>query len=68
VAEPSKSSEAHPHTIKWDSVDWDRIEEATRLLGERHHIDLTTTDIIRSGARRFVEEILNGELAPAKAS
>ena len=54
------------HPVMWDADDWRRIEEAADVLGAREHIDLNPTDIIRSGTRRFVDEILNHQ--PAKAS
>lgn len=57
MTESSKATD-RPHTIRWDPEDWERIEEAAQLLGERQHLDLAAVDIIRSGTRRFVDEIL----------
>jgi hypothetical protein len=69
MPESSKPTEtgSRGHTIKWDRADLARIEEAARVLSEREHLDLNATDIIRSGARRFAEEILNGTTSPAAA-
>lgn len=46
-------------TVRWPAADFERIEAAARLLGDREHIDITPTDIIRSGAIRRAEEILS---------
>lgn len=46
------------HTVVWDPDDWQRIEEAARVKGEQEHMDLAPVDIIRSGTRRLVEEII----------
>ena len=61
MAEPSKAAADRPHTIRWDPADWDRIEEAAKVLAERQHMDLAAVDIIRSGTRRFVDEILTSK-------
>lgn len=58
MTEPGKATD-RPHTIRWDLSDWERLEEAARVLGERQHLDLAPVDIIRSGARRFADEILS---------
>lgn len=58
MGEPSKATESRPHTIRWDSADWERIEAAASRLSEQQHLDLAPVDIIRSGTRRFVDEIL----------
>lgn len=46
------------HTVVWDPEDWQRIEEAARVKSEQEHMDLLAVDIIRSGTRRYVEEVL----------
>jgi hypothetical protein len=43
------------HQVWWDPEDWDGIEEATRILNERDHLDLNVTDIIRKGTRELVK-------------
>lgn len=58
--------ENRPHTVRWDMTDWERIEEAARVLGERQHLDLAPVDIIRSGARRFADEILTTKTPEAE--
>lgn len=68
MAEPSKQL-----NVLWDAGDWKRINEAAEALGAREHFDYTPTDIIRSGTRRFVDEILGPvpadvESVQAKAS
>ena len=51
--------EPRNHAVRWKAEDWARIEEAARVKGEQEHLQLTATDIIRSGALRFVAEILS---------
>jgi len=58
----SEEKSGRKHTVVWDIDDWQRIEEAARAKGEQEHMDLGAVDIIRSGTRRLVEEILG---APA---
>lgn len=60
MSELSKS-DPRSHTIRWPGGDWERIEDAAQRLGEREHIEITPTDIIRSGAIRRAEEILATE-------
>lgn len=48
-------------TVRWRVADLDRIAAAARALGQREHIDVTVTDIIRSGAIRRAEEILDAQ-------
>jgi hypothetical protein len=52
--------EPRVHGIRWLPDDWKKVEEAARVLGEREHLEITPTDIIRSGALRHAAEILNG--------
>jgi hypothetical protein len=35
-----------------------KIEEAARKLGEREHLNVTISDVVRSGALKRAEEIL----------
>jgi hypothetical protein len=59
MTEPVKQeSDEKVHAIKWRGEEWDRIELAARALTEREHFTVTPTDIIRSGAARRSEEIL----------
>jgi uncharacterized protein (DUF1778 family) len=46
-------------TVRWKIADYELLEEAARVLGQREHLSITTTDIIRSGALRRAEEILS---------
>ena len=46
------------HTVIWSGEDWERLEAAARVFGQREHMDVAEVDIIRSGARRLAEEIL----------
>jgi hypothetical protein len=57
------------HAITWDAEDWDGILRAAALLTERDHVEreTTPTDVIRTGARRFVAEVI-GSTIPLKAS
>jgi hypothetical protein len=57
MTDPGKP-EPRNHAVRWKAEDWERIEEAARIKGAEEHLDLTPTDIIRSGALRFVAEIL----------
>lgn len=61
MADPSKQNDDgfKQLTVRWDAADWRRIEEAAETLNAREHMDLNPTDIIRSGTRRFVDEILS---------
>lgn len=54
------------YPVTWEPEDWQRINEAMQVWGDREHLNLTPADVIRSGTRRFCDEILNH--APAKAS
>lgn len=56
------------HAIRWSREDWDRILHAAEILNEREHLDLTPTDIIRSGTRRYLDEFLADKPAPARTS
>jgi len=55
--------EPQSHTVRWPQEDWERIKDAARALGEREHIPITPTDIIRSGAIRRADEILTAAQA-----
>lgn len=50
-------------TVRWRIADWERIEQAAKALGEREHLRITPTDIVRSGALRRAEEILSAHSA-----
>jgi hypothetical protein len=73
MADPGKTTtieeeENPPRSIRWDLADWKRFKEAAQVLGEREHLDLGPLDIVRSGARRFADEILKDSTPTAKAS
>lgn len=75
MADPARQPEALKKTypVTWEAgegEDWPRILEAARVWGEREHVDFTPADIIRSGTRRFVDELLGSkdQQLPAKAS
>lgn len=57
-AEQSQPGERVPHTIKWESADWARIEKAADKLAESLGFEVTATEIIRSGARLRADQIL----------
>jgi len=62
MTEPRNESEVSPPkglTIRWDGDLYERIEQAARVLSEREHLDVNTTDLIRRAVRREVEEILS---------
>lgn len=65
MPETSKQTESRTHNMRWDGEDWDRIADAASKLSELEHLDLSPTDIIRSGARRFAEEILSRQAKAA---
>lgn len=49
------------HTVRWMIADYEAIEQAAKVLAAREHIEITPTDIIRSGAIRRADEILATE-------
>lgn len=53
-----ESREERALTIRFDASDFELIQEAARVLGEREHIKSTPTDVIRGGAVRRAQEIL----------
>lgn len=66
MADPARQiPDYKDHAIRWARDDWERILQAAEILNEREHLDLTPTDIIRSGTRRLLDEMLS---QPAKAS
>lgn len=66
MADPARQiPEFKDHQIRWAQEDWDRILQAAEILNERQHLDLGPTDIIRSGTRRLLDELLS---QPVKAS
>ena len=46
------------HPVRWKRDEWNRISEAATILRDREHIEITPTDIIRSGAIRRADEII----------
>ena len=50
------------HSVRWRVEQWQRLEQAAALLGEREVLNVSVSDIIRSGAMRRADEIL-GEVA-----
>ena len=57
--EGEQADDEKSFTIRWKLHEWERIQEAVRTLTEREHFRHSPTDVIRSGAMRRVEEILN---------
>ena len=49
-----------PLTTEWDTDDLPRFEQAAKALSVRERGNFKRVDIIRMGARRFADEILNG--------
>lgn len=62
MAEPARQVEAPKkvYPVTWEPEDWQRINEAMQVWGEREHVEFTPADVIRSGTRRFCDELLNG--------
>lgn len=60
-----KETEAGPKvlSVRFSPEDLARFKEAARVLGEREHLDLLPIDIVRSGARRFADEVLGDAAA-----
>ena len=56
------------HQVRWEADDWARILRTAEVLGDRDHLNLTATDIIRSGTLKLVEATLGPAREPAKAS
>ena len=50
--------ELKDHSIRWVREDWERVLQAVDVLNERGHLDLTPTDVIRAGTRRYLDELL----------
>lgn len=68
MADPARQiPEVKNHSIQWTREDWDRVLQAVEILSERAHFNLTPTDVIRAGTRRYLDEVLSTE-AVAKAS
>lgn len=55
---PISSPETKVHAVRWDVADLEQFERAAKALSEREHFEVTMTDIIRRGARREAESIL----------
>lgn len=67
MADPARQiPEVKDHTLRWAREDWDRILQAADMLNEREHLDLGPSDIIRSGTRRYLDDLFSQ--LPAKAS
>ena len=59
MGDPVKQSEGRKvHPVGWEADEWARLLEAARVMSAQQHLDLGPTDVIRSGTRRFVDELL----------
>jgi hypothetical protein len=55
----NKPSEAYrKHSVLWPNEDWEALEKAARLLGEREHIPVSPVDLIKGSTMKRVHEIL----------
>ena len=48
-----------PRSIRFSPSQWEKIEAAAAALNEREHLGVDAADIIRSGAVRRADEILD---------
>jgi hypothetical protein len=55
---PTSAPETRVHAVRWDVAELERFEAAAKALSEREHFPVTVTDIIRRGARREADAIL----------
>lgn len=56
--EDTEKGQPRVHNVRWLPDDWAKLEAAAKVLGDREHMEITPTDIIRSGAIRRAEEII----------
>ena len=52
-----------PRNVRWDPADLERIERAAEVLSARERLNLSAADIIRRGALKEADEILDPKAA-----
>lgn len=59
MTDPIKANtEPRKHTVLWRPEDWERIEQAAKVISDREHIEVAPVDLIRGSTMRRVDEIL----------
>lgn len=68
MADSGKQDGEKYHPIRWNPVDWERIEKAAEVLTRTEHVEHSPTDVIRKGTRGLLESLLGPAETPASAA